>query len=278
MTNAKLVTTGNSTHDYYKSINKTYRKLFSKLLMLHYPFFRKPNESLEKRQINLTRYCISKLESLKNKNILDVGCGNGTQSLFINNNYFPAKVVGVDINKNNIQLAETLNEDHRETEFMVDDAQRLNKVPDNSVDILLCIESAFHYPDKNEFMKQIRRVLKPNGNFLIADILTSSYKNRYFMEKWKRKMSYFHWTKEDYSNAFKTNNLEVKYTENITKSVIKGYQGFNNWIKRKDVNSLIEFLWFRLFLYIQVKINIILLKRRREYIIFIGKIQNKGIG
>ncbi|MFP4526740.1 MAG: class I SAM-dependent methyltransferase [Bacteroidales bacterium] len=275
MTNAKLVTTGNSTHDYYKSINKTYNKLFSKLLMLHYPFFKEPDESLEKRQINLTQYCISKLETLKDKNVLDVGCGNGTQSLFINNNYLPAKVVGVDINKNNIHLAKALNEDHQETEFMVDDAQKLKKVPDNSVDILLCIESAFHYPDKSEFMKQIHRVLKPYGKFLIADILTSSYKNRYFMQKWKRKMNYYHWTKEDYINAFQTNNLDVKYTENITEPVIKGYQGFNNWIKRKDVNSVFEFLWFRLFLYIQVKINIILLKRRREYIIFIGNVQNK---
>lgn len=240
--------------------------------MLHYPLFKEKGESLEERQINLTRHCISKLDVVKDKKILDVGCGNGTQSFFIKNNYFPSRITGVDINDSNIQLARSIKGEHEEIEFMVDDAQELNRIPDNSVDLLLCIESAFHYPDKHEFMSQIHRVLKPTGKFLIADILTRSYKNRYIMEKWKKKMSYFHWTIEDYFVAFKKNRLVVDSTEDITKSVIRGYRGFDRWITRRDVKSFFEYFLFKLLLYIQVKLNIFLLKKRRQYYIFVGRV------
>ncbi len=57
--------------------------------------------------------------------------------------------------------------------FKQDNAQELNTIPDHSVDVMICIESAFHYPDKNAFFKQIKRVLHPDGVFLIVDIIRS---------------------------------------------------------------------------------------------------------
>lgn len=271
MSSTKLLETGSSTQNYYQSINKTYKKLFQKLLMLHYPFFKQPNESLEDRQVNLTNHCVQRLGSLADKEVLEVGCGNGTQSLYIYEKYNPASMTGVDINAGNIQLAHSINGSHQNLSFMVDDAQQLSQIPDNSVDVLLCIESAFHYPDKNKFMKEMHRVLKPDGKFLIADILSRSYKNRYFFEKWKRKMSYHHWTEKHYLKTFEENNLMVSSKENITEPIKKGYSGFGAWITRKHSNSWIDYLWFKLFIFIQVKLNILLLNKRRKYFIFVGK-------
>ncbi len=271
MSRTKIIETGNSTQSYYQSINKTYRKVFQKLLMLHYPFFQKNDESLEDRQINLTKHCVSRVGSLENKSVLEVGCGNGTQSIFIHENYKPAKLTGIDINTHNIDLANQINGSHQLLDFMVDDAQQLETIDDHSVDTLLCIESAFHYPDKSKFMQQIKRVLKPGGKFLIADILSRSYKNRYFMEGWKRKMSYHHWTEEDYLNTFAKNNLRIIHKEDITDSIKRGYKGYGNWIKRRDFSSFFEFLWIKLFIFIQVNLNLLLLKKRRKYYIFVGE-------
>ena len=271
MSNTTLLETGSSTQNYYKSINNTYKKLYAKLLMLHYPFFEKDDETLEDRQVNLTKYCVSQLEKIENQNVLEVCCGNGTQSIFIYENYQPAKMTGVDINSNNIELANSINGAHQSLNFMVDDAQQLNNVPDNSVDILLCIESAFHYPHKEKFMRQAKRVLKPSGKFLIADILSRSYKNRFFLEKWKRRMSLYHWTKEHYFQTFEKNGLKVKYTKDITEEIKKGYRGYSRWVSRKNFNSLLNYLTFRLFIFAQVKINTFLLKKRRRYFIFIGE-------
>ncbi|MFW6371525.1 MAG: SAM-dependent methyltransferase, partial [Bacteroidota bacterium] len=146
MAEKKLIETGASTQDYYQSINKAYRKLFQKLLMLHYPFFKKEGESLEKRQVNLTDHCVSRINSLEDRHVLEVGCGNGAQSIYIYENYNPASFVGVDINSNNIELAKSINGTHQNLHYFVDDAQQLQNVADDSVDVLLCIESAFHYP------------------------------------------------------------------------------------------------------------------------------------
>ena len=271
MSKSKLLETGNSTQDYYQSINKTYKKLYQKLLMLHYPLFKKHDESLEERQVNLTNHCVSHLGSLQDKHVLEVGCGNGTQSIYIYEKYKPASMKGVDINDHNIRLAKSINGSHDQLDFMVDDAQKLKNIPDESVDVLLCIESAFHYPEKHKFMQEVHRVLKPDGQFLIADILSRSYKNRYFLEKWKRKMSYHHWTEKHYLQTFHKNNLKVSHTENITEPVKKGYKGYGKWITRKNSSNWLDYLWFKLFIFIQVKLNLLLLNKRRQYFIFVGE-------
>jgi ubiquinone/menaquinone biosynthesis C-methylase UbiE len=266
-----LFETGGSTNNYYQSINKTYVNVFNKYLMLHYPFFKEKNESLEKRQVNLTDHCLSRVGSMQNKTILEVGCGNGTQSIYMYNNFHPKKTIGVDINRSNIELAQNLKNGHEELEFFVDDAQKLEKIPDNSIDILVCIESAFHYPHKKLFLEQVERVLKPSGKFLIADILSRSNKKRIpLIEKWKRKMSFHHWTESEYADSFRQSALTVEYKENITPWVIKGYKDFGSWIKRKQIRNYFTYLLLNLFVFIQVSTNVILLQYRRKYLIFVG--------
>ncbi len=239
--------------------------------MLHYPFFKKEGESLEKRQVNLTDHCVSRINSLEDRHVLEVGCGNGAQSIYIYENYNPASFVGVDINSNNIELAKSINGTHQNLHYFVDDAQQLQNVADDSVDVLLCIESAFHYPDKPKFMQEIRRVLKPSGTFLIADILSHSNKKRYFMEKWKKKMNFHHWTFPQYMEAFENHGLEIDHKENITDYVKDGYKGHDKWVLREKFNNYLDYFSFKLFVFIQVKLNLFLLKNRRQYWIFIGK-------
>ena len=66
----------------------------------------------------------------------------------------------------NLELA-IQNNSSEKTTFMLDDAQKLEQIGDNSVDLLICIESAFHYPDKHAFFSQIKRVLRPDGKLRI---------------------------------------------------------------------------------------------------------------
>ncbi|MBS3771230.1 MAG: class I SAM-dependent methyltransferase [Bacteroidales bacterium] len=267
----KLFETGESTNNYYQSINNTYVNVFNKYLMLHYPFFMEEDESLEKRQLNLTNHCLSKVGSIQDKTVLEVGCGNGTQCIYMYNNFLPGKTIGVDINQNNIELAKHLKNGHEKLEFHVDDAQKLDKIPDNSIDILFCIESAFHYPHKQSFFEQVERVLKPSGEFLIADILSKTHKKRIpLLEKWKRKMSFYHWTEHQYAISLQQTDLSVINRENITPQVIEGYKDSRNWIQRRQLNSYFKYLMLKLFVFIQVKINVILLNNRRKYIIFYG--------
>jgi len=271
MKDIKMRRTGLSFYDYYKSVNETYKIIFSKYIMLHFPFFLKNNESLEQRQINLTNYCMSKITDISGKTILEVGCGNGIQTNYILQNFNPSKAIGVDINQNNIDLAQELYKNERSLSFFVDDAQKLDTILDDSIDILFCIESALHYPDKDLFLKEIGRVLKKDGIFLITDIMVKSQKKRVLIRKWKKKMMFYHWTEQQYIAAFKKAKLRINYSENIVSYLIKGYQGYSKWVNRDNFNSFLKYLKFKFVVFVHVNVYILLLKRRREYFIFVGR-------
>ena len=131
-------------------------------------------------QANLTDYCISLLDPLENKDVVEIGCGNGVQSIYIYQNFNPSKVTGIDLSEANIEIAESEKERLKaeKVSFLVDDAQDMKHIPSESVDVVINIESAFHYPDKTAFLKEIHRVLKPGGQFLIADILPQRRKRK----------------------------------------------------------------------------------------------------
>ena len=156
-------------------MNMALKRLNNEHTMLHYPLYVKESDSFMQAQKNLTDYCIELLNPIENKEILEIGCGNGVQALYVNNKFNPLKITGIDLSKANIEIAnfERENAKVNNVRFLVDDAQNLIHIPSNSIDVLLNIESAFHYPDKPAFLKEVNRVLKPGGQFLVADILST---------------------------------------------------------------------------------------------------------
>jgi ubiquinone/menaquinone biosynthesis C-methylase UbiE len=273
-TPSELLSMAESTRGYYKSLNNIYLRLFGKYLMLHYPYYKTDFETLEKRQLNLTDYCLSHIEDLANKQVLEVGCGNGIQALYIADTMSPVKINGIDLNPDNISIALQSISSQANIDFAVDDAQKLETISDNSIDVLLCIESAFHYPDKEMFLNQIRRVLKPSGKFVITDIVNRAPNRKYISQRWKEKMLFYHWTELAYQQSFIKANLKIEHQENITFQVLKGYQGSSKWIRRENCGSVLSFLLFKVFAVIQLGINTHLLKKKEGYILFVGKPMN----
>jgi cyclopropane fatty-acyl-phospholipid synthase-like methyltransferase len=80
---AKLFGTGFTSDRYYESMNQALKRLDNEYTMLHYPLFVKETDTFFQAQKNLTDYCISLLNPLENKEILEIGCGNGVQAHFI---------------------------------------------------------------------------------------------------------------------------------------------------------------------------------------------------
>lgn len=264
---------GSSSKNYYSSMNKALFRINGVHTMLHYPMYRSEEDSFFDAQTNLTNYCINLLPSVKGKMLLDVGCGNGIQTNYIFEKYSPGYIKAVDINAGNIDIARQEAEMKRidRVEFTVDNAHFLATVEDNSADFLINIESAFHYPDKVSFLKQIHRVLKPGGSFLIADILTTRIKGTRVNDSWKKKMALHHWPLESYNRELPAANLQMVCVNDITPQVIRGFSLYRRWLRDLDRPRFIEDVILRLYYTVHIRLNMYLLKTRRQYCVIVGK-------
>jgi ubiquinone/menaquinone biosynthesis C-methylase UbiE len=268
----KLSGTGFTHGQYYESMNMALKRLNNEHTMLHYPLYSKESDSFIQAQRNLTDYCIALLKPIENKEILEIGCGNGIQALYINACHNPATITGIDLNKANIEIANNEKEDANaeNVRFFVDDAQKLTQIESESIDVLLNIESAFHYPDKVSFIREVHRVLKPGGQFLIADILSTRKKREGIMKIWGKPMVHHFWNQKRYNQEFLKSELNIDHTEDISHQVRKGWSLYRNWLPKIKMDLFFQNVAFRIFYVINARINIYFLNKRQQYFIFVG--------
>jgi ubiquinone/menaquinone biosynthesis C-methylase UbiE len=253
---------------YYRLLNDLYRTVYGRELMLHFPFYCQENESFIQRQYNLVDHCLEPLGDLSDLVLLEVGCGNGANCKYISNLNDSVDIIGIDLNEENLEIANASMGSPR-TRFLHDDAQQLNHIEDASVDVLICIESALHYPDKDAFFKQIKRVLKPGGKFLVADILRRKEDRGRSLWWWKKTMLLHHTSETDYHGYADGNSLNYLTTRDITHEIVKGYEGHKNWIPREN-RSWGSFVLLRTTLVILVQLYLKELRKHKKYMVFSG--------
>jgi ubiquinone/menaquinone biosynthesis C-methylase UbiE len=266
---------GFSNCQYYKSMNMALKRLNNEYTMLHYPLYGTETDSFVQAQRNLTDYCISLLKPLRNKEILEIGCGNGVQAIYIMDKFGPLLMTGIDLNQANIDIAnserEQLSINKDNARFFVDDAQKLDHIKTGSVDVLLNIESAFHYPDKSAFLKEVCRVLKPGGQYLIADIMSTRKKKEGITRIWSKSMTHNFWSRNRYEEEFIKSELEITFTEDITTQVKKGWNMYHKWIPKLQRKMFFQNLAYRIYYYINVKLNIYFLNKSQQYVVYVGQ-------
>jgi len=268
----KLLKTPFSVDNYYRSLNLALKRLNNEYTMLHYPFYVNPDDDFFQSQKNLTDYCISLLGPVSGKSLFEIGCGNGIQLIYIVNKYKPLYAKGIDLNTINISIANKEKEEGKTDNiyFEINNSQDLKGILDDSFDLIICIESAFHYPDKQSFLNEIRRVLKPDGKFLIADLLFSGKKFTLISKFFRKKFGLYHWTHERYMKGFHISGLKILNISNITDKVLRGFQNYHRWLSemknKKPVNTG-YIIFYKAILYI----FIYLLRHRRIYEVFVGQ-------
>ncbi|MBT9311686.1 methyltransferase domain-containing protein [Leptothoe kymatousa] len=103
------------------------------------------------------------------QSILDVGCGIGGSTLYLASKY-RATATGITLSPVQAERAKTRARgaglgDH--VQFQVADALAM-PFADNSFDLVWSLESGEHMPDKERFLRECCRVLKPGGTLLMA--------------------------------------------------------------------------------------------------------------
>lgn len=102
---------------------------------------------------------------IKDKQIIDFGCGKGAQAIALAENG-ASKVVGVDIDEDDLEIAENRRQDNP----YLDKISFIRKLSDEHLeafDIVISLNSFEHFPDPSLTVSEIKNCLKPGGLFLL---------------------------------------------------------------------------------------------------------------
>ncbi|CAK0793838.1 unnamed protein product [Prorocentrum cordatum] len=104
------------------------------------------------------------------ESVLDVGCGVGGASRFLQRKFGASYVQGITLSPEQCRRARLMSEQAGQgSACRFDVADALNMpFPDNSFDLVWSLESGEHMPDKPQFMAEMARVCKPGGRVILV--------------------------------------------------------------------------------------------------------------
>lgn len=114
---------------------------------------------------------LSKLS--ENKEILEIGCGNGKGTKLIKKYFHAKKIVAIDLDERMIRQANRGKKD-ASISFEVGDAAKLSYAA-NSFDAVFDFGIIHHIPNWKDCLKELRRVLKPDGELLLEDLSIETF-------------------------------------------------------------------------------------------------------
>ena len=104
---------------------------------------------------------------IKNKNILDLACGQGHLSRVLTKG--GARVAGTDISAELISFAEMKNQEEKvNVKYFVAPSDKLHAIPATSQDDIICVLAIQNIEKVSETLKECSRVLRKNGRLFIV--------------------------------------------------------------------------------------------------------------
>lgn len=130
--------------------------------------------------------------------VLDVGCGVGGTSRYLARSLGPdADVTGITLSPNQVKRATELavEQSTPNAKFQVMNALEMT-FPDDTFDVVWACESGEHMPDKEKYIQEMMRVLKPGGKFVMATWCQRDDRDVPFGKKDKRDLRFLYeeWT------------------------------------------------------------------------------------
>lgn len=128
-----------------------------------------PKDEPFRYTIQLYHHVVEEVD-LRDKEVLEVGCGRGGGGSFFLRYHQPRFYTGVDLSASAIQWCK----EHMQfsnAQWLQGSADAL-PVPDSSVDVLINVESSHCYSSMLNFISEVFRVLRPGGYFAFCDMRT----------------------------------------------------------------------------------------------------------
>ncbi len=104
--------------------------------------------------------------------ILDVGCGIGGTLASLNERFDGVDLTGLNIDRRQLDYAEqhVTAQDGNRIALVEGDACAM-PFEDESFDVVLAVECAFHFSSRDRFFAEVARVLRPGGKLALCDFM-----------------------------------------------------------------------------------------------------------
>lgn len=182
-------------------------------------------EHNQKYSLQMYHYLATKV-NLEGKDVLEVGSGRGGGANYIVRALKPAFYTGMDLAQSAVDLANKIHV-HPNLKFIQGTAEEI-PMNDNSVDVVINVESCHGYGSVPKFLDEVRRVLKPGGHLLLVDFRNEVANMEIFRQQ------------------LRETGMEIISEENIGDNVIKAIEAEDE-SKKERIRKLVPSRWQKLF-------------------------------
>lgn len=164
-----------------------------------------PEDEKNRYFIQLYHHVVTQ-KNIEGLDALEIGSGRGGGADYVKRYFSPKSMTGLDFSKNAIQFSQSTFST-ADLKFIQGDAEQL-PFEDNSLDVIINIESSHCYANMDQFIQEVTRTLKPGGYFLFAD-----FRDLEFCD--------------DLEKSLTLSGLIIEKKENISKEVLTALNEFN---------------------------------------------------
>jgi len=166
--------------DYYAASENAYKDSWdlNNSLAIHYGYWDERVKSFPQSLLRMNEVMMEAANIKPSDKVLDAGCGIGGSSIFLGEK-LGCNVTGISLSERQINKAKELATEKKvedKVDFRVMNYCATN-FPNESFDIVWGCESICYADDKEQFIKEAYRLLKPGGRLVVADGFVTDFKN-----------------------------------------------------------------------------------------------------
>ncbi|MDP9230608.1 MAG: methyltransferase domain-containing protein [Bacteroidota bacterium] len=166
--------------EYYNSTENAYKDSWdlNNSLAIHYGYWDEKVKSFPQSLLRMNEVMMEKANILPGNTILDAGCGVGGSSIFLASQ-LGCKVTGISLCEK--QIVKAIKNAKEKGVSSLIEFRAMNYCatifPNESFDVVWGCESICYADDKEQFIKEAWRLLKPGGRLIVADGFVTEFLN-----------------------------------------------------------------------------------------------------